>query len=220
MLIKLVGHYIDNPQHIDKIISIKGLPEEWFFKKSKFGGKELLRPWVPDVEANIPDKVRHLVVEHEIDQIFPPIEKGKDSVVDKLKISGVKLDYSTNPGQEMWEKVERYLEATIPRDQKVPKPALCAKDHVADFDPHETRRTQKGSLELRKCEVPEADLRQSIVGKAIEPATIVSIPSVAVAPVEHKIYKCKKCGSDFNGLNIFRSHNLKCKKKIEEKIGV
>jgi hypothetical protein len=217
MLIRLVGHYFDNPQHIDKLISIKGLPDDWFFKKSKFGGKELIRPWVPDVEANIPDKVRHLVVEHEIDHIFPPIEKGKDSVVDKVKISGVKLDYSTNPGQEMWEKIERYMEVSTPRDQKVYKPVLCATDHKSDFNPHEAKRTQKGSLELHPSSVPDVDLRPSLIVQPIKP---VEIKPVEVKPTQDKEYKCKKCGKDFDTINVFRGHNLRCRVEVKEKIGV
>lgn len=217
MLIKLVGHYIDNPGHIDKIISIKGLPDEWFFRKTKYGGKELVAPWVPDVEANIPDKARHLVVEHEIDVVFPPIEKGKDSIVDKIKISGVKLDYGTNPGREMWEKIERYLDTSTPRDQKVAKPVLCATDHKSDFNTHEARRTQKGSLELHPCSIPDVDLRPSVIGKSIEPVDVKTIP---VAPVMAKEYKCKKCGKDFDSLSVFKGHNLRCRVETKEKIGV
>jgi hypothetical protein len=219
MLIKLAGHFYENPNHIDKIISIKGLPQEWFFRKSKFGGVELVPPWVPDNEANIPKSIRHLCEEVEITHVFAPIEKGRESVIDKKKVIALKLDFSTGPGRDAWELVERYLDRMTPRDQKVPKPVLCAPNQKSDFNPHEARRTARGSLELGPCEIPEVDLRESIVGPK------VSIPEIIV-PVEKKVepkieeYQCKKCDQKFTELRLLRGHNLRGHKKVVEKIGV
>jgi hypothetical protein len=235
MLIKLTGHFIDNPQHIDKVIAIKGLPEEWMFRPSKYGGKELIRPWVPDVAENIPLSIRHLCEETEVTVVFPPIEKGRDSVVDKIKIIGLKLDFGTEPGQDLWMKIERYVEQMTPRDQKVPKPVLCAPNHKSDFSPHEVRKTIRGSLELRPTEVPMVDLRQSLVGPRVEVAPPVVIPKPVVEQKEEKvtvsvednkkteelkIWQCKKCDQKFTELGKLRGHNLRGHKEIREKIEV
>ena len=221
-LIRLAGHFIDNPNHIDKLISIKGLPKEWFFRPSKFGGEELVPPWKPDVEANIPHSIRHLCEEMDITVPFPPIEKGRDSVVDKIKIIGLKLDFTSGPGQEMWEKIERYLDRMTPRDQRVPKPVLCAPNQKAEFSPHEARRTVRGSLELRPCEIPDVDLRESVTAKSVT-AVVQEVAQVIVE--KPPVIECKPCNKIFSHqkymdlhLNKSKAHNPSL--KIKEKVGV
>lgn len=176
MLIRITQHYPNNPSHIDKLIAIKGLPEDWLFRTSRFGGKELVYPWEPDVEENIPEHIRHLCEPTEITQVFPPIEKGRDYVVDKKTILGLKFSYMTEPGQVLWDKIERYLDRMTPRDQKVPQPVLVAPNHKDNFNPHAVRKTVRGSLELYKSEIPVVDLRTV---KEEPAAILVSYPTTA-----------------------------------------
>ena len=221
MLIKLLGHFIDNPQHIDKIIAIKGLPSDWLFRASKYGGKELIVPWKEEPEERIPASIRHMCEEVEITVVYPPIEKGRDSVVDKKKILAVSLDYTSGPGQEMWDKVERYLERSIPRDQKVPKPVLMAPNQKSDFSPHEARRSVRGSLEMRPSEVPFVDLGNPNAGTAPveEPKSIV-VQKLDEPNKEPKVYSCKKCDYKTSELNVYRSHCVRGHKEVKEKVGV
>jgi len=230
MLIRLCGHHIDNPNHIDKLICIKGLPDEWFFRNGKYG-RELIRPWQPDVEENIPKDIRHLCDPIEFVQVFPPIEKGRESVVDKVVAIGLRFDYLTEAGMTMWDKIERYLERTVPRDQMVPKPVLVAPNQKSLFDPHEARRSSRGSLELRKAEIPVIDLRPQ------EPAVPVVVPTIQVQPpvqtttaapaatstftrVDPTMVRCEPCGKDFNERGL-RMHNMKKHpEKKPEAVGV
>lgn len=223
MLIRLAGHFVDNPNHIDKLICIKGLPDEWFFKMTKHG-RELIRPWVPDVEENIPKDIRHLCDPVEIVQAFPPIEKGKEGIVDKLVVIGLKMDYMTEAGQTMWEKIERYLERAVPRDQMIQKPVLVAPNQKSLFDPHEARRSTRGSLEMRKSEIPVIDLRAPepppiiTVQPPIANAVVNPAPVVAVTHQASPMLRCEPCNKEFNERGL-RMHNMK-KHPSKEPVGV
>lgn len=219
MLIRLCGHHIDNPNHIDKLICIKGLPEDFFFKTTKHG-KELVRPWEPDIEENIPQQIRHLCDPVEITQVFPPIEKGKESIVDKKMVLGLRFNYISESGETMWEKIERYLERSVPRDKAVPKPVLVAPNQKSLFDPHEARRTSRGSLELRKSEIPVIELDPpaapaQILVQPIAPTVTVTAPTTTVTKVAELSesvkqggFKCEPCGKEFNERGL-RMHNMK-----------
>lgn len=222
MLIRLCGHYLNNPNHIDKLISIKGLPDSWFFRVSKYGGRELIHPWEPDVEANIPESIRHLCEPTEIIKIFPPIEKGRESVIDKFTILGVRFNFMSQPGQELWDKIERYLERMTPRDERIPAPALVAPNHLAAFDPHAVRKTVRGSLELFKSEIPNVDLTRPYI-EPIAPRAEVQAPVIATAvaaPVAPQpvavqapvIHKCD-CGKQFDKEQGLRMHKMKAHPK-------
>lgn len=219
MLIRLCGHFIDNPNHIDKLICIKGLPDDWFFKTTKHG-KELIRPWVPDIEENIPKDIRHLCDPVEVTQVFPPIEKGKEGVIDKFTVIGLKFDYMTEAGQTTWEKIERYLERMVPRDQMVLKPVLVAPNQKSLFDPHEARRTNRGSLELRKSDIPVIDLRAPEPIPIAQPAITVQAPVVTAAvnpapaitfsaPAKMIVPRCDACSKEFGNERGLRMHNMK-----------
>lgn len=223
MLIRLCGHYLNNPNHIDKLISIKGLPDEWFFRPCKYGGKELIQPWEPDVEENIPQSIRHLCEPTEVTKVFPPIEKGKDSVIDKFTILGVRFNFMSNPGQELWEKIERYLERMTPRDERIPAPVLVAPNHTSMFNPHSVRKTVRGSIELIKADIPDVDLRKPYIEPVV--AKVEIQPSVAATalsivpnhnqtpqPVVDRIFKCN-CGKQFNKEQGLRMHKTKAHSK-------
>jgi hypothetical protein len=231
MLIRLCGHFIDNPRHVDKLICIKGLPESYFFRPSRFGGKELISPWTPDNESNIPQSIRYLCEEIEITKAFPPIEKGKDSVVDKYKILGVKLEYTSGPGQEMWEQIEGYLERMIPRDQRVPKPVLCAPDQKSEFNPTSARRTVRGSLELQSgVAIPVIVLSDPtpVVSPIVQSINLQSpiiqekkqeIKSEVKQEIKPETFLCKKCNVNFPDQKSRHSHYTRGHKD-KELIGV
>jgi hypothetical protein len=227
LLIKLAGHFIDNPQQIDKIIAIKGLPRHWFFRESIHGGEELCQPWEPDVEANIPASIRHLCEEMIITFAFPPISSDRKGVVEKRKVLALRLDFSRGPGQEMWEKIERYLEKSVPRDQAIPKPVLCAPNHRSEFSPHAVKRTVRGSMEMHPAEVPVIDVRESLTSRIpetkIEPQIEKSTTLVKEDPVkEQEVFPCKKCGEKFPEMRFLKGHYLRGHKKelIKEKVEV
>lgn len=225
MLIRLVGHFIDNPNRIDKLICIKGLPEEWFFRPSRFGGKELIKPWEPDVEANIPVACRHLCEPIEITQVFSPVEKGRDYTIDKITAHALRFDYVTEAGQTMWDQIERYLERTVPRDMLVAKPVLVAPDHKSAYSPHEARRSVRGSLELRPVnEIPVIDLRPQASSAVVTPApatvTAAAAPvaAVTVNPLPEK-FDCEICKKSFDKKQALKMHTMKAHQK-KEPVGV
>lgn len=229
-LIRLAGHFINNPNHIDKLICIKGLPEEWIFRPSKFGGKELVHPWKPDVDANIPESIRHLCEPTEVTIVFPPIEKGKESVVDKIMVLGIKFDYMTEPGQVLWEKIERYLDRMTPRDQRIPVPVLVAPDQKSQFNPHMPRRTPRGSLELIPSDIPVVDLRIPVIETVsasapvstavlVAPVTpVVSVPAPIVEEKKAEVFKCEKCDKVFDKKRALFMHDVRGHKKEVAKV--
>lgn len=215
MLIRLIGHYIDNPNRIDKLIAIKGLPEEWFFRQSRFG-RELIKPWEPDVEANIPRDCRHLCEPIEFVQVFAPVEKGREYVVDTRIANALRFDYVTEQGQTMWDQIERYLERTVPRDKMVPKPVLVAPDHKSSYSPHEARRSVRGSLELRPAEVPFVDLTPEVKKEPIV-APPVTPPAAATAPVikaPTDLFACEQCSKSFKNKQALGMHTRFHIKKV------
>ena len=233
MLIKLIGHHIDNPRHIDKLIAIKGLPDDWFFGNvdRKIGGervmgKQLLPPFTVDPENTIPREIRHLCEPREIIKIFPAIEPGKDPFVDRFTILGVRLNYLTEPGEVMWERIERYLDRVVPRDQLVPKPVVMAIDQKSGFNPHEGRRDSKRHLEFRPAEVPFVDLTallstkatlpevktvESAPAKDIEKPVVKQAETVSVTPpaAVRQEYKCPDCNVIFEKDRALRMHRMK-----------
>lgn len=227
MLIRLAGHFIDNPAHIDKLICIKGLPEEWFFRENKkYQGKELIAPWLPDIESNIPQSIRHLCDTLEVIRIFPPIEKGREYIVDRFNIIGVRFDYMTESGQTTWDKIERYLERMVPRDQMVPKPVLVAPNQKSEFNPHEARRTTRGSLEFRPAEVPMIDLGIREETTLVIPSSVsmTTSQSASVVLTEEKpkkepkeVFKCDECDKKFKKDGFLRLHKLRGHPKEVEK---
>lgn len=227
MLIRLAGHFINNPNHIDKLICIKGLPEEWVFRKTKHG-KELMPPWQPDVDANIPKDIRELCEPTEITVVFPPIEKGRDSVIEQRTILGLKFEFMTEPGRELWEKIERYMEKMTPRDLRVPEPALVAPDQKSGFNPHIARRTVRGSLELFPTEIPVVDLRLPVASAEVStttssgPTTVTMGPQTTVAVTQPATtttafpFVCE-CGKGFSLKGPYAMHRKK--HSVKEKVG-
>ncbi len=214
MLIRLASHHLNNPTHIDKLIFIKGLPDDWIFRSLPGGGRELKKPWEPDIDRNIPSEVRVLCEPMEITFNYPPLERGKEGFSEKKNILGLKLFYGTEPARELWEKIERYLEKTIPRDQLVPKPVLVARDLKSPFQLHEARRNSQGSLEYHPCEqVPMIDLGSYIISSP------TSVPHIAIVPESEPVKASPKDPLEPDRINV-PGHPfacLECNKKFRSK---
>lgn len=208
MLIKLVGHYHQNPSHIDKLICINGLPDEWIFKPSPDGGKELIRPWQADHDVNIPESIRQFCDPQEITFRYSPIEKGRDWVVEKKIVLGLKLDYMTEPGRELWDRIEHYLEGTVPRDIQIPKPVLCAKDQKSPFEIYAIKRRISGGMELQQSQVPVIDLKPKVA--------LIQTP--VAQEVKEVLFKCEDCKREFSLERILRAHQTRSHKK--EKVAI
>lgn len=222
MLIRLMGHFLMNPQHIDKLIAIKGLPDDWMFKTRPDGQKELKAPWEADNDSNIPKQIRHVCEPIEVVKYFSPIEKGKEGVTDKMTILGVKLNFMTEPGREMWTKVVRYMDASVPRDQKLPEPVLVAKDQKSPFETYMPLRRVTGGIELQPADVPEVDLNAPLPPERDLPPVVVPVvppPPVVVAETAVDPFKCQHCDYESNKAQAVRMHTTKRHPK-KERVGV
>lgn len=227
MLIRLAAHHIDNPQHIDKLICIKGLPEDWFFRDSG-RGIELAPPWKPDITENIPNHIRHFCDVRQVVFYYPPIEKGKNGIIESRPVYGLKLDFSSEPGRQLWAKIERYLEKTVPRDVELPRAVLCAKDLKSPFETYLATRKRTGGMELEPMDVPVIDLAQ--YNKVISPLVAIVPPSAPPPPAEltptppaetvsRETLKCDECDYTHEKKQAIRMHKMK-KHSVKEKAGI
>lgn len=232
MLIRLIGHFKNNPKHVDKMIAIKGLPEEWIFREGP-NGKELAHPWKADVDANIPLDIRRFCEPTYLTFRFPPIEKGANWVIDHKQILGIVLNYMTQPGKEMWDQVERLLEGTVPRDMRVPQPVVLAKDEHGPFETYLPKRDSANHLYLEPCEIPEIDLRPYLAPKTRETKPEVRLDSPPPLPESKETpdstpnpvslpetsFKCESCDYTHRSKQGIRMHVVK-KHPKKEKVGV
>lgn len=218
MLLKLVGHHPQNSLHIDKLIVIHGLPEDWVFRKRSDGGRELNPPFTPDIDVNIPPQIRHLCTPTEIVVYYPPIERGVPGITDKRTILGVKLDYMTEPGREMWVRIERYIEGILPRDEKLPIPVMCAKDQKSPFETYVARRRVSGGVELEPAEIPVVDLDR--YAKPVPVLVVPPKPEPVMAPEPQAVaasFKCAHCDYVAPKPQAVRMHTLK--RHLKPKVG-
>jgi hypothetical protein len=218
MLIRLTGHFINNSQHIDKMICIKGLPDDWVFRKRLDGQKELAPPFTADISENIPKFIRHLCTPMDVVKYFPPIEKGKEGIIDKMTILGVRLDYMTEAGRAMWTQIQRYTDDCLPRHAKVPEPVLVAKDQKSPFETYSAYKRITGGVELTPAEIPVIDLDAEKEALLLPIPPLVAV-TVALPPSEPVviILQCNSC--DFvaktpNGLKIHAARHSKSKVKV------
>lgn len=225
MLIRICDHFRDNPKRIDKLISIKGLPDEWFFRDGP-EGRELKKPWAADVDKNIPYDIRNLCDPMYVIFRYSPITAGAKEFIEKKQILGVKIDYNTEPGRQMWDDVERFIEETMPRNERVPVPVLCARDERSAFETYTPRRTSRGSLELVPSPIPMVDLTKFIqVTYEVKPEPAISPEPPAVAPpsltvkAQEIIFKCESCEYTHRSKQGIRMHSTK-KHPKPEKVGV
>lgn len=218
MLIRLLTHHVNNPHLIDKLIIIKGLPKDWIFKKVP-QGDQLLRPWEADVDRNIPKDVQAQTEPVKFVQYFQNIrhhDRNYEGFWDERTVFGLRLDYAYGPGREMWEKIVDYIDASLPRGEKMPDPVLVAKDQHSPFETHMARRSRSGSgLELVPADVPVIDLNKYII--APTPTVTVTVATTAVIPefketVSQETFSCE-CGKSFEKKQALRMHKMKAHKK-------
>lgn len=222
-LIRICDHFRNNPKRIDKLIAIKGLPEDWLYRETE-EGRELRKPWQADVDANIPHEIRHLCEPMYINFRYSPITKGEKEIIDRRQVLGLKIDYNTEPGREMWDQVERYVEETVPRNERVPVPVCCAKDERSGFETYEPRRNAMGSLQFHPKEVPLVDLTkyaQPIIPSVTSPLPPVEATQQAIAPLQAVTFVCAECDREFKSQLALNIHKARPKNhvKVKEKVG-
>lgn len=213
MLIRLTNHPKNNPKTIDKLIAIKGLPEDWIFRNSD-EGKELKRPWTADIDKNIPHDIRQFCEPMMLTFRYAALDRTSKEVIERKQILGITLDFATEPGRELWEKVEKFIEGTLPRNEVIPKPVLCSKDERSPFQTYEAHRNSTGSLELREAQVPLLDLLPFIKK---EEAPII-VPSVAVVLAEQikespAVFQCDECDRSYVFEKVLKKHKKTAHKK-------
>lgn len=226
-LIRICDHFRNNPKRIDKLIAIKGLPDEWLYRETD-EGRELRKPWQADIDANIPHEIRHLCEPMYVNFRYSPINKGEKEIIDRRQILGVKLDYNSEPGREMWDQVERYLEESIPRNERIPVPVVCSKDERSAFETYEPRRNAMGSLQFHPKEVPLVDLTKyvQVESKPVLPSVVNAPP--LTTPVDTKQqestppqtvkFKCEECDYEHSSKQGIRMHKVKRHPKKEKVI--
>lgn len=226
MLIRIADHFKNNPKRIDKLIAIKGLPDEWLYRDTP-EGRELRKPWGPDLDANIPMEIRHLCEPIYVNFRYSPIERGQKEIIDRRQILGLKIDYNTEPGRDMWDQVERYIEETIPRNERLPIPVVCAKDERSAFETYRPRRTQNNSLEFITAPIPEVDLtRYQMPAPPPAPPSMpapISPPAVVSTSLGEQAvsFVCSECPREFKSQLALKIHRARPKNhaKVKETVG-
>src|SRR6267142_2614602 len=240
LLIRLVMHPTNNPHLIDKLIILRGLPYEWVFKKSKYRiehedgsveeaiGDRLLTPWTPDADVNIPREVRDLTEPITFVHWFPDVQfqattgaRTFHGFWEKRTVWGLCLDYSRGPQQELWTKIEEYIDKTLPRGEKMPNAVQVAKDQKSEFKTYLARRGKTlSSLEMVEMDVPIVDLRMSVVVPPdVVLKTVMTVPANPGPPLpetkaeeENMVYRCETCSQEFKN-----THGLKIHKSVHKR---
>lgn len=214
MLIRLIDHFKDNPKRVDKLIAIKGLPNDWIFIETE-RGPELKKPWEADIDKNIPFDIRHLCEPMYVIFRFPPINNQYKEVIEKKQILGIRIDYNSEPGRQLWDDIERYISETLPRDERIPVPVVCAKDERSGFETYTPRRTSRGSLELVPSPIPLVDLTRYKV-KVEKVETPVELESERSPVHQRTTIKCPDCDFEHESPRGIRMHAMKRHPKKEK----
>lgn len=221
MLIRLNDHFRDNPKRIDKLIAVKGLPRDWFFRDTE-AGPELKKPWEPDIDKNIPYDIRSFCEPMYIVIRYPAIHSQAKEFIEKRQILGVRIDYNSEPGRQMWDDVERYIEESLPRDERVPIPVLCARDERSNFETYTPRRTGRGSLELVPASIPLVDLTKYTtvhVEETPKPSEQMLTQAESVTEIQPStVFKCDECDYEHRSKQGIRMHRMK-RHPMKEKVG-
>lgn len=205
MLIRLANHALLNPHMIDKLIVIRGLPHDWVFKTTP-QGEELLPPWVPDVDANIPAQIRHLCTPIKYCRWYQDVrhyDRTYNGFWDNRTCWGLILDFNYGPAYTLWNKIVEHIEGTIPRTERMPRPVLVAPDHKSEFSPRLSRRDAQGHLELVSSEIPVIDLDIYKVVTA-PTVTVASTPEPQIDMKTEIFVKCSKCDQEFKKTGLKR----------------
>lgn len=142
MLIRLISHAKNNPEHVDKMIWIDGLPEEWIFERREDTDEKgqpderlfLKSPWEADITENIPEGIRYkfqpdpIEVWYETPQEIRPGTMVTDQKISWIrwikKIHGVRLNIQSLQGEQMWKQIEDLLDRETPRNLRIPEPSI------------------------------------------------------------------------------------------------
>lgn len=184
-------------------------------------GVELKMPWKPDIDLNIPHDIREVCEPMYVTIRYPSIDSSKPGVIEKRKILGVKIDFNTEPGREMWERVERYVEESTPRDERIPVPVVCSKDERSAFETFTPRRNATGSLEMISAPVPVVDLTRFIKEEtpAIPPAAVVLEELSRAEDKQPQDFQCSECRKVFKSQHGLKIHLVRPKGHVKEKAG-
>lgn len=213
MLIRLANNSFMNPHLIDKLIVIRGLPHDWIFKTTA-QGEELLPPWIPDVDANIPHHIRHLCEPIKYCKWYQDVrhyDRVYNGFWDSRTCWGLILDFNFGPAQTMWNRITEYIEGTIPRTERMPQPVLVAKDQKSEFSPHLARRDGQGHLELMPSEIPVIDLEVYKITRT-PTVTVASTPEPQIEMKTEVFLKCEICDQEFKN-----AHGLKIHKAVHKR---
>lgn len=253
LLIRLIGHPTNNPHLIDKFIILRGLPYDWVFKKSKYViehedgtreegvGDNLLTPWDVDVDVNIPKEVRDRTEQITYLRWYPDISLATGSgprkfngFWDKRTAWGLRLDYTHGPAQELWIKIEEFIDRTLLRGEKMPEPVQVAIDQKTPFKTVLAKRGRTlSSIEMIEMDVPIIDLRTQIITPTSTTSmspnvaevlkTVITVPADPKPPTQEEkkdenLYKCQDCNKEFEKAQALRMHRTKMHPKEKVKV--
>lgn len=249
LLIRLIMHPKNNPHLIDKLIILRGLPYEWVFKKSKFKiehedgtieegvGDNLLTPWEADADVNIPREVRDLTEPITFLHWFPGganAGKSFNGFWNKRTVWGLRIDFSHGPSQELWNKIEEFMDKSLGRGEKMPEAVQVAKDQKSEFKTFLARRGKTlSSLEMVEMDVPIVDLRTKVLTEgtitiASSPEltlkTVITVPVNPAPPTPEPpkngdvIYTCDVCQKVFDKPRALSMHKLGAHRREKVKV--
>jgi hypothetical protein len=147
MLLRLTNHHFNNKIMVDKLISLKGFPEDMFWqkvqgiytlddldpegknKKEVRIGLVVKEPFEPDVTENIPDDIIEKFGEER--EIYDRMDR---QLLGPRKIVALRLDFSTGPGEIAWGKIWKVIDNNTGRFERVVRPAPVGNEHVWTLD--------------------------------------------------------------------------------------
>lgn len=202
MLIRIVSHFTKANKHgIDELIRIDGLPDDMMFTRRN--GKVYLKsPWEKDIDVNIPKNIRGACNPMDISEDLPreknEVSGNWQNPTDTRTVLGVKLNLDIQPGLEMWKRIQRILEHSVPRDMKIPVPRPVAPDQKENFD-------------LEESDIPVVIIDSS---EKVE----VPVPVAVVEEVKKTIFTCGICSKEFNAQRGLWMHERKKRHKVNDPV--
>jgi hypothetical protein len=222
ILIRLVSDSRNNPTGVDKLICIDGLPPEWLFDRRVVQDNEgeetmdfLKSPWELDITDNIPEGIRFKFQPEPFEVWFEtPMEMRPGVTITtneipflkwKKKGYGIRLNVTTNAGEQMWAQVMDLLDRETPRTQRVPQAAI-----VGD----------RSYWRLTSEQVPHVKLTGSEIEMPKE-----QVEKILEKPISRPDqYACRECGDIFGKergrwMHERRAHKVK-EPFVREKVAI
>lgn len=197
MLIRLISHPTDNPLHIDKLIYVEGLPDKMVFD-TRNGRKLLREPWKMDPVENLPKSIRDafepITVTVHTPAFAAPNGEKYPALDDDMEVWALQLDYQNGQGESTWKQIERMIDMSTPRDERLPVPAVVAQNRIENFS-------------LQAEDVP----RVSFLKKEESPVTESRADAVDDKKVEMKGtgLRCPVCNKTFDRDAQMRMHKAR-----------